>query len=688
MRGEQGKMDGARQTPHDETGDELARLRAAARLYEARSDILAELGGDYTYAFRLAPTGEARDHASVTDGFTRLTGFTEAEMERRGWETLAHPDDRAALRERGAFLAAGQTFRHEYRILTKGGDVCWIEDAARATPPDDAGDVWIYGVVRDITARKRAEATGQRLVAQVRAAGREADEERERMRDLLAQIPAAIAVYSGPEHIAEFVNPAYERLLGRTAAQAVGKRVRETFAEMPSDAPVFALLDQTYATGAPTALPALPVRYDRDGDGQIEEAFYDTLYHPLRNAAGQMRGVLVHAVEVTEQVRADRRSEELADAVRIERDRLQQVLDVLPEAVLIADTTPTFIIGNRAAADLLGVEAVGHPVPLAGNAAYDAYGAAYLDGTPYPADQLPLERALLGGETVRGDQFFLRNAITGTQIPVLANAAPLRDTQGAITGGVVGFQDIGAIWELERTQEEFVSTASHDLKGPLTSVRGYTQLAARRLGKLKGLTGEDTAPLAAALTSIETATARMLGIINELSDVTRVRMGVPLELHRESIDLVALVRGVVEQQAFAAHPIRVAAVTPELVGEVDAPRFERVLTNLLTNAIKYSPDDTPITVRIGREETESGPIAAIAVADRGMGIPAADLPTIFDRYTRARNVTGRIAGSGIGLTSVRDIVTRHGGTVQIESTVGGGSTFTVRVPLHPPDDAR
>ncbi len=664
-------------TTHHNTEDanlaaEVARLRAALARREAQGRILAEIAGDYAYGFRRTPSGD--DPGWFTPGFAALTGFTPEEMARRGWETLAYPDDRPLLRERAAAIAAGAAFEREYRILTKLGDTRWIHDALRVAEPDDTGVVWVYGAARDITDAKRAEATAARLVTQVRAAQREAAASERRLREVFMQVPAAIAVYKGPEHIVEFVNAAYERLSGRTAAQVVGKPVRATLAAVPADAPVFQLLDRTYTGGETVAAPAFPMWYDGDGDGASEEAFYDMTYHPLRDAADRTRGVLVHAVEVTEQVRG-------RDALRAERDRLQQVLDALPEAVLIADTAPRFTVSNRAAAAILGVDAVGYPVPVS---AEIAYGSRHLDGSPYPARELPLQRALRG-DTVRGEQLLLENAQSGASVPVLANAVPLVDAAGAMAGAVVVFQDISDVLEGERTREEFISTTAHDLKGPLTSVRGYTQLAARRLGRL---TGVETASIASALGSIEDATVRMVGLINDLADATRIRMGVPLELRRAPTDLVALVRGVVAGQVFAGEPVTVDAETPELIAEVDAPRFERVLTNLIGNAIKYGSPDAPITIRVWREaDAEAGAtgaggaVAAVSVADRGVGIPVEDLPTIWDRYTRGGNVSGHIVGSGLGLASVRAIIERHGGTVAAESAAGEGSTFTVRVPL-------
>jgi signal transduction histidine kinase len=111
--------------------------------------------------------------------------------------------------------------------------------------------------------------------------------------------------------------------------------------------------------------------------------------------------------------------------------------------------------------------------------------------------------------------------------------------------------------------------------------------------------------------------------------------------------------------------------------------MERVIRNMLDNAIKYSPAGGDIVVRADAEECGDGTWAVLAIQDRGIGIPAADLPFVFDRFHRGGNVAGRIAGSGIGLTGARQIVEQHGGAIAVESREGEGSTFTLRLPLAP-----
>jgi signal transduction histidine kinase len=173
--------------------------------------------------------------------------------------------------------------------------------------------------------------------------------------------------------------------------------------------------------------------------------------------------------------------------------------------------------------------------------------------------------------------------------------------------------------------------------------------------------------------------------LDELLDLTRLQLGQQLELRRTPTDLVALANRVAadQQQTTDDHTILVESAHRELVGAWDGVRLERVLENLLSNAIKYSPGGGRITVTIA-DEGVGGPWAVLTVSDHGLGIPAGDLPRIFERFRRASNVEGRIAGTGIGLASARLIVEQHGGTIAVESTEGKGSAFTVRLPLASP----
>ena len=159
-------------------------------------------------------------------------------------------------------------------------------------------------------------------------------------------------------------------------------------------------------------------------------------------------------------------------------------------------------------------------------------------------------------------------------------------------------------------------------------------------------------------------------------------MGQPLDLDRRETDLVALTRRVADQSATSDHQrIRVQTTRPALLGRWDPARLERVVSNLVSNALKYSPDGGDIVLLLFQESDSTGNWAVLQVRDQGVGIPPDELPQVFDRFYRGSNVIGRIEGTGLGLASARQIVEQHGGSISVDSQLGLGTTFTVRLPL-------
>jgi len=238
-----------------------------------------------------------------------------------------------------------------------------------------------------------------------------------------------------------------------------------------------------------------------------------------------------------------------------------------------------------------------------------------------------------------------------------------------------------------RVRDDFLAAASHDLKNPLAAISGTVQVLARTRAR-RGTIPEER--LEQALDSIGAATLQMTRQIDELLDVARLRLGQGLTLDRRPTDLVALARRGVEsfQYTTERHRLRLevqgAGDDGRIVGAWDAARLERVVDNLLANAIKYSPNGGEVGVTI----THLGDEVQLSVADQGIGVPKPDLPHIFERFRRASNVAGRIGGSGIGLAAAQLTVAEHGGSIAVSSDEGRGSTFTVRLPLGPARPAR
>lgn len=226
----------------------------------------------------------------------------------------------------------------------------------------------------------------------------------------------------------------------------------------------------------------------------------------------------------------------------------------------------------------------------------------------------------------------------------------------------------------------FISTISHDLKTPLATIKGSTQLIQRRL--IRGQVPE-TRWLLDRLNLVDSSTTRMTGMIEDLLSLAKLQSGQQPEFIPIPFDMVTVVRRVVAEQQLTTrrHRLVMEAQVSTLFLEGDISRLDRVLTNLLSNAMKYSPQGGQIRVELGQEEEEHGVWGIISVHDQGMGIPAKDLEHIFEPFYRAGNVVEDIQGTGIGLASVAQVIEQHGGTIAVTSEEGKGSTFVVRLPL-------
>jgi signal transduction histidine kinase len=248
------------------------------------------------------------------------------------------------------------------------------------------------------------------------------------------------------------------------------------------------------------------------------------------------------------------------------------------------------------------------------------------------------------------------------------------------TRAVVAHENITARRLAERERDVFLAAVTHDLKNPLAGVKGSAQLGRRRL--LRGVPTAG-AGLIEALGTIEAQADRMARLLDEQLDAARGRAAVEPDLHPRPVDLVAVLREAVAEQEHLArgHTLQIESGEVSLVGVSDRDQLERVFGNLLDNAVKYSRPGGAVTVTLSREEHTTGSWARVAVRDEGVGVPATELPRIFEPYRRGSNVAGSIAGTGLGLASARQIVEALGGTIAVESREGEGSTFTVRLPL-------
>jgi signal transduction histidine kinase len=373
---------------------------------------------------------------------------------------------------------------------------------------------------------------------------------------------------------------------------------------------------------------------------------------------------------------------------------LQQVLDALPSSVhLVSGPDARLLLANRTARSLWGADWQVHQPMLEflssnGITLFDPQGHQLFESA------LATLRAVREGETLLQQQETIRRP-DGSSLPILVSAVPLtalppasllsqeeKESPAGERVALVVHHDVSLLKEAEYLKDEFIGVAAHELRTPLAALKGYTEMLLVQTERGYG------PPLAAwqqeALEELKEATERLVSLSENLLDLTRLQAG-QLQLKSTPTTLVPLVQRVVSryQQTTTLHQIEVRAPHARLEADIDPGRIDQVLTNLIGNAIKYSPEGGPI--RITLEEETSAQAVRLSLQDHGIGIPTQDHARIFGRFMRSENARERgISGTGLGLYLCRELVGRHGGNIWFDSQEGSGSTFFLTLPLVAP----
>lgn len=346
---------------------------------------------------------------------------------------------------------------------------------------------------------------------------------------------------------------------------------------------------------------------------------------------------------------------------------LEAILATMTDALVIVDARGAIVQLNRAARELLRLDnaslVVGQPLEKQRLAQWPA------SARDIAAALVPVVEALRAGTSVAEREVELRS----DQVRVLSvSAAALRGLKDGAQGGVIVFRDITRQRELERLREDIFSMAWHDLKTPIAVIRGHAELLLRHLAS-----GErDQSALEADAASILTHTDRLAELFTTLFDVSCLEAGV-LTIVRSPTDLGAIARDVAEGMRSAArHHIAVAGES-SVVGDWDEQRIRQVLMNLLSNAMKYSPEGSTVTVSVSADEGS----AVVSVRDEGIGLDGAELTQLFRRGYRTQSARS-VIGGGLGLYFSNGIIAAHGGRMWAESRGRGrGSAFCFALPL-------
>lgn len=360
---------------------------------------------------------------------------------------------------------------------------------------------------------------------------------------------------------------------------------------------------------------------------------------------------------------------ELYMSAEAQQQRLQDIIDQLPEAIVLVESNPDRVtLANRQASILLGWE-IETPVPL----------ETFLQNNPrrepggalMPSQDVPLIRSLHHGETIHQLEIELLRP-DNRALTLLVNSVPINDERRNISGTIVVFQDITRIRDAEQLKDDFLSLVSHELRTPLTTIQGGAHMLFEDSDSLDAETKD------ALIADIHHESRRLAILVENMVQLANIRGGrfsmetEPVPVFIMVMRAVNAVRESVPQREFKVD------VSRELLVEGDFSRLDQVIRNLLHNAVKYAPGDSPIEV----SATEDQGMVTISVRDYGPGIDPDDLPLVFERFQRgARAVAGHRGGMGLGLYLSKHLVEAHGGHIWIERPEGGGARVCFTVPV-------
>ena len=496
-------------------------------------------------------------------------------------------------------------------------------------------------------------------------------EANEWFRTALTSIGDAVIVTDNIEHVV-FLNPVAEKLTGWSQMEAVGKDVPTVFniVNQHTRRPVQNPIAQVLSTGMVIGLANHTLLIARDGT----EIPIDDSGSPIRDNAGNITGAVLVFRDVTEQRRTHQLETQLAAIVRSSDD-----------AIIGKDLNGIITSWNRGAERMYGYsakEAIGKPITL-------------LIPPDWPNDVPFILERIKRGEVVEHYET-KRMGKDGKVLDVSLTVSPIHDLNGNIVGASKIARDISErkqkdqerVRSLEREQQaraeaeaavrsrdEFLSVEAHELRTPVTSLRGFAQTLTRQADHTGSLAPER---MLHALSHIDVQSRKLTNLVNQLLDISRIEAG-RLTLERTPTNLYKLVRDVIDQAQANTQKHSITLHSKSHVqANVDPLRIEQVITNLVDNAIKYSPDGT-IAVTITQEDSD---LIQITVTDQGIGIPLERRERLFERFYQAHtDGYANSSGMGLGLYISRQIVELHGGTIEAEFPAEGGTRFVINLPI-------
>ena len=602
-------------------------------------DTVGALVAVFDPAGRIVRFNRACENASGYD-FPTLVG-------RYAWDKLIPRQEIPEAIETFERLRSGHfPAAYENQWLNRDGSIRRIAWSATALTDTQGQVAFIIATGIDVTTQRAAEATLRESEA--------------RYRQLVEGSLGMVCTHDLRGTLLS-INTHGAETLGRTIEEMTGHNLEE-FIVPEKKAAMPAYLKKIGETGEAQGLLHLS-----HSDGEMRVVAYR---NKLIVVPGRAPYVLGFGVDISEQVRAEGR-------LRTLTRQSDSILESVGDGIYGIDLDGKVTVVNSAAAQMLGYK----QEEMLGRNMHQLIHHTRADGTPYASADSPIRKSLTNFATVRiSNEIFWRK--DGTSFPVEYVARPQVDSQSPDTNGlkalgvVVAFTDTTERRALDRMKDEFISTVSHELRTPLTSLRGALGLLAG--GALTNRPEKTQQMLEIAISNSD----RLVRLVNDIFDLERISSG-KTELHStmcSAEDLLRRAAGVQQTRSprpnirifFAAHGVNVWA---------DPDRILQTLNNLISNAIKFSPEGSEIHLTARNiDENE----ALIEVRDQGRGIPADKLEHIFDRFQQGDASDSRaMGGTGLGLAICRSIVNQHGGRIWATSTPDQGTIFYFTLPTKP-----
>ena len=549
---------------------------------------------------------------------------------------LVHPDDinRVQAAIKGALVGATADYREEHRVRRMDGDWIWILSCGRVVWRDDKGAALrITGINQDVSERKAIELA---------------------LKDHDLQLQLALATAGMVRWDWDVTSDAF--VWPEDPWRLVGPATGDGYAGLrdmvhPEDLVHFIrMLDHTVQTAEPYKDEYRVTRTD----GKI--VWVSARGYVVRDAEGKVVRVIGVAQDVSEIKQAEQ-------ALRASESELRLITDSVPAIISYADASETLRFCNKALATFVGAQ----PMDLIGRPLRQLYGeVVYRILQPYA-------RRALAGEKVQ----FQRRQTTpdGGVIEFDVTYIPRRGELGEVEGFYALLIDITELKRLDRMKSEFVSTVSHELRTPLTSIRGSLGILAG------GVAGPLSDKVRGFIDIAKDNCERLIRLINDILDMEKIESG-KMTFQLQVLDLPELIeRTVGANEGFAAqHHVRLQIILPRRGTQVqaDSDRLAQVLTNLISNACKFSPAGSSVDIAV----SERGERVRVDVVDRGPGISETFRQRIFQKFSQEDSTDMRQkGGTGLGLSISKAIVEGLGGEIGFDTEVGKGSTFYFYLPL-------